>query len=92
MVSDEPAELGAEGNIARNAQFSLPHERHHPLLHSPNVPELDQATLLLQRRTFDSPDMIKREYNRLSTLTRAKLDVLVAEYNWTTPHDGRVIS
>jgi hypothetical protein len=31
MVSDKPAELGAEGNIARNAQFSLPHERYQSL-------------------------------------------------------------
>ena len=43
-------------------------------------------------RTFDRPDMIEREYNRSSTFSRAKLDVLVAEYNWTTPQDGRVVS
>jgi hypothetical protein len=43
-------------------------------------------------RTFDRPDMIEREYNRGSTFSRAKLDVLVAEYNWTTPHDGGVVS
>jgi len=91
-----PSDVGTEKPDCNSVRLFAPPDRH-------TAARLIRTDFLYTRedrcesgrkkgRTFDRPDMIEREYNRSSTFSRAKLDVLVAEYNWTTPQDGRVVS